>query len=177
MSENPYLANVSIFAGNFAPRSWAFCNGALINIAVNSALFSLIGTTYGGDGENTFALPDLRGRLAVHPNTSMVIGEIAGSENITLTSNNLPIHSHTITSATGAIPASSSVGDNTPVNAVPATPGSNLYGSSADGFGMGHTDTTGNTPIAGGNLPISIVAPYLAMNYVIAVEGIYPSRN
>ena len=177
MFTEPYLANVTIFAGNFAPRSWMFCQGQLLSIAQNTALFALIGTTYGGDGQTTFALPDFRGRIAVHPGNTMILGEMAGTENVTITSNQMPAHNHIITSATPTVPASSAAGGNVPTGALPAKPASDLYSASADGFGMAATDTSGPSPAAGGSMPVPVISPYLAMNYIIAVEGIFPSRN
>ena len=179
MFVDSYLANVTVFAGNFPPRSWAFCNGQLMSIAQNTALFALIGTIYGGDGQTTFALPDLRGRVAVHPDNSTIqLGQVAGTENVTLLNTNMPLHTHTVTSITGGIPANSGTGNtNSPANAVPAQPAKNLYNTSADGFGMAISSLTANVPLAGGNGPVPIISPVLCMNYIIAVEGIFPSRN
>ncbi|WP_276486073.1 phage tail protein [Paraflavitalea pollutisoli] len=177
MFVQPYLANVTIFAGNFAPRGWMYCRGQLLSIAENSALFALIGTIYGGDGQTTFALPNLSSRVAVHPGSSVVLGQVAGTESVTLTSGQLPVHTHTVISFTAPIPAATSSGSNTCANAVPGQPASNVYGASADGFGMAPADLAMNTPIAGGSQPVSLLPPYLAMNYIIAVEGVFPSRN
>lgn len=180
---DPYLANVTIFAGNFAPRSWMFCWGQLLSIAEYDALFSLIGTTYGGDGQTTFALPDLRSRIAVHTGTgagldTIVLGQLAGTENVSLLSNNLPGHTHPVISTTGNMPVSSNAGTlSTPAGNVPALfAGGNLYNTTGTG-NMGATPVNANSGIAGQSLPFSIGAPALALNYIIAVEGIYPSRN
>ena len=181
----PYLANVTIFGGNFAPRGWMFCQGQLLAIANYDALYALIGTTYGGDGQTTFALPDLRSRVAVHPGqgaglSSYVLGEMGGVENVTMLSSNLPSHTHTVLTITGSPGANSSAGttDNAN-NAVPASaaPASNNYNTSDSGITLGVSSSMAVTPIAGGNQPFSVISPYLAMNYVIAVEGIFPSRN
>lgn len=164
---------VKLFAGNFAPRGWELCNGQLLSIAQNTALFSILGTTYGGDGQVTFALPDLRGRVPVGtnqgPGLSYVnLGEMAGMENVTLLQNNMPMHTH-------AVQASNQYagGDH---------PGGNYLGASASGNGF--YDETANTTmahnmigLAGGNQPFDIRNPYLGMNYIICTEGIYPSRS
>ena len=177
MFTEPYLANVTIFAGNFAPRSYMFCQGQLLSISVYTALFSLIGTIYGGDGQTTFALPDLRSRVAVHPSSNLLLGQVGGTESVIMTGNQLPIHTHPLLSFGGGIPASNTAGGNNPVGSIPALPATNIYSSSADGFGMAATDVSSATPVAGGSQPIPIISPYLAMNYIIAVEGIFPSRN
>jgi len=183
MFTDPYLANVTIFAGNFAPLYWAFCNGTQMSIAANTALYSLIGTTYGGDGQTYFNLPDLRGRIAIHqgqgPGLSLyVLGELGGAENVTLLSSNLPSHTHNPATVTGTPAASSNAGNqNIPGGNVPAKVANNLYSDTADGFGMGASAGNATSPIAGSSQPVPTLAPYLAMNYIICVEGIYPSRN
>ena len=176
---DPTMASIMIFAGNFAPLSWAYCNGALLSIAENTALFSLLGTTYGGDGQTTFALPDLRGRIPVGtgggPGLSFVdLGEVSGSEAITLTLNNLPSHSHAMTAAVSVSSGANDGSKNpaellgSPTNAIyaPANAGSGQLGGVAVNIG-----------VAGGSQPFSILQPYLALNYIICTEGIYPSRN
>lgn len=178
----PYLGNVTIFAGNFAPRGWMFCQGQLLSIAAYDALFALLGTTYGGDGQTTFGLPDLRSRAAVHAGqgqglSNYVLGEMGGWESTTLLSINLPVHTHGVTSFTPQQPASTATtGVNIPTNAYPAA-GTALYNTASDGSSMGSYSSLSSTPIAGASQPISIVQPYLAMNFIIAVEGIFPSRN
>lgn len=182
MFVEPYLATITIFAGNFAPRSWMFCQGQLLSIAEYSALFALIGTTYGGDGQVTFGLPDFRSRVGVHQGqgpglSNYTIGEMAGTENVTLLSMNLPAHNHTIVSLPIQQPASTATtGVNEPKGAFPAS-GATIYNASSDGTFMGAYSVNTITAIAGNNSPVSIVQPYLAMNYIIAVEGIFPSRN
>lgn len=179
---DPYLATVTIFAGNFAPRSWMFCNGQLLAISNYSALFALIGTTYGGDGQTTFALPDLRGRRANHqgqgPGLSYYsIGQAAGSESSTLLTVNLPAHNHVVTALTGSPQASTDItGTSTPGNTVVPAAGQMIYGKD-EGYKMGPYTGNTNTIPSGSNQPISLIGPYLAMNYIIAVEGIFPSRN
>ena len=167
MSE-PFIGSIILFAGNFAPRGWAFCNGQLLPIAQNTALFSILGTTYGGNGQTTFALPDLRGRVPLHPGTGpglsqYTLGQSAGAETITLTSSEMPAHTH-------VQPASN--GDQTtnrPNAAVPARGG--VYAGTTDGSALDPTSP------AGGSQPHSNLQPYLAVNYIIALEGIFPSRN
>ena len=184
MFTEPYLGVITVFAGNFAPINYMFCQGQLLQISQYDALYSLIGTTYGGDGQSTFALPDFRGRVAVHqgqgPGISdfYVIGQVGGTENITLTTANLPAHTHGFTALTGNQPVSANGGDQaTPVSNVPAvTTGINSYNSSGTGA-MTPTTNSIATPISGGSQPFNNTSPVLAMNYIIAVEGIYPSRN
>lgn len=183
MFTQPYLAQVSIFAGNFAPRGWAFCQGQLMSISENSALFALIGTTYGGDGQETFALPDLRGRVAIHAGnapgmSTYVLGQMAGTENVTVLAAQLPAHTHPYVSASGNPTANSGPGNvDDPHNAVPAVPGLTMYNTATTSSVMGTTTCTANTPPAGQGLPIPIMSPYLVLNYIIALEGIFPSTN
>jgi microcystin-dependent protein len=164
----PFIAQVMLFAGNFAPRGWAFCNGQILSIAQNTALFSLLGTTYGGNGQTTFALPDLRGRAPVHtgqgPGLSPIdLGQQGGVETVTLNQNQMPQHTHAQPASNGQETT------NRPGNAVPARGG--VYAGSGDGAVMDPTSA------AGGNQPHENRPPYLALNYIIALEGIYPSRN
>lgn len=183
MSSDPYIGNISVFAGNFAPLSWALCNGALMSIAEYTALYSVIGTIYGGDGQSTFALPDLRGRVAIHqgqgPGLSpYYIGQAGGSESVTLNAVSLAPHTHAGALA-GAIGASTAttgnVGD--PTNAFPGTiQNINSYETTGDTT-LNPTFVNGQTPMSGGSQPIPMLSPYLGMNYVIAIEGIFPSRN
>ncbi|MCW3070464.1 MAG: phage tail protein [Bacteroidetes bacterium] len=180
----PYLANITIFAGNFAPRSWMFCQGQLLAIAQYDALFALIGTTYGGDGQTTFALPDMRGRIANNQGqgpglSNYVLGQMSGTENVSLTSAQMPIHNHSQLTFTGNPPALNAAGttDN-PNNAFPAAAtGSSNYASSDSGDALQPSSCVSITTVAGGSQPVNIISPYLAMNYIIAVEGIFPSRN
>jgi len=169
----PLLGSIMLFAGTFAPRGWAFCNGQLLPISQNSALFSIIGTLYGGDGRTTFALPDLRGRAPVGAGqgpglSNYPIGQKTGSEQTVLTTANLPSHTHTLR-------ASSSPGtSNAPGGNVPAVNRDGIlhYGASADAdmnsAGVSNT---------GGNQPINNVQPVLGMHYCIALQGIFPSRS
>jgi microcystin-dependent protein len=184
MFVNPYLANVTIFAGNFAPLSYALCQGQLLAISQNDALFALIGTTYGGDGITTFALPDLRGRKPVHTGqgpglTNIILGEMSGTESVTMTSNQMPAHSHSVLTINVVPTGSSNAGtSNLGTNNYPAPkPSVNSYASAGSGSLLGTSVYNSSTPIAGNSQPIDILSPYLAMNYIIAIEGIFPSRN
>ncbi|HNL39144.1 MAG TPA: tail fiber protein [Saprospiraceae bacterium] len=167
MSE-PYIGEIRMFAGNFAPLGWAFCNGALMPISENEVLFQVIGTTYGGDGQETFALPDLQGRIPVHNGNSYVIGESAGVEYVTLTSQQMPSHTHTF-----------AVSGNT---ASSPNPGNNFVGLSSkiQAFYGDIPNTLMNpnsiTPV-GGNQPHGNFMPYLCINFIISLFGIFPSPN
>lgn len=181
MFVDPYLATITVFGGNFAPLYWAYCDGSLQSIAQNTALFALIGTTYGGDGITTFALPDFRGRYAIHqgqgPGLPMYyIGQMAGTENTTLLSINLPMHNHIAVSVTGQPRGLADAGNAaSPQNAIPADITSR-YALAGDGT-MAPSISIVSSSIAGNNQPVSNMAPYLCMNYIICVEGIFPSRN
>lgn len=164
---SPFLGELRLFGLNFAVRGWALCDGQLLAISSNTALFSLLGTTYGGDGRTTFGLPDLRGRTPVHvgngPGLSDVRwGERGGSENTTLTVANLPSHNHGIRAATG------SQTSNRPTNAYQAA--GNSYSTSPD-TAMASTDNSG------GGQSFEHRQPYLGMYYQIALQGIFPSRS
>ena len=169
----PLIGQIIIFGGNFPPLGWASCNGQLLSIAQNSALFALIGTTYGGDGVNTFALPDLQSRVPISQGQgpglqNYVMGQTGGLETVTLTINQIPAHAHTLACNTA-------VGNTTdPTNNYwAAQPALVQYAPPAS------TVLMKNTAIAssGGGLPHSNIIPYQAINYVIAVEGVFPSRN
>ncbi|MGD0959430.1 MAG: tail fiber protein [Methylomonas sp.] len=169
----PFLGEIRIFAGNFAPTGWFLCQGQLLPINQYAALFSLLGTTYGGNGTNNFALPDLRGRVVVGMGngaglTPRVEGEISGAENNTLLASQLPAHSHALvgTSATGAT-------DN-PANALLASgSGTPIYNSSSGPVSLA-ANSIGAT---GGGQAVNNMQPYLVINYIIAFQGIFPSRN
>jgi microcystin-dependent protein len=160
----PFIGEVKMVAFTFPPKGWAFCNGQLLAIAQNQALFSILGTTYGGNGQTTFALPNLQGRVPLHMGNGFTEGQVGGAENVTLT-NNQAGHGH-------AVKATATATTNTAAGNFPATAGSNIYG--------GSPDTTMNASIvgpAGGSQPHSNLQPYLVVNYVIALTGIFPSRN
>lgn len=178
MFTQPYLATITVFAGNFAPRGWAYCDGSLLSISENSALFSLIGTTYGGDGEVTFALPNLQSRIAVHPGNGQVIGLMNGMESVVMTTQSMASHNHIATSFAGAPPASNVAGGlNTPIGNVPGQASTNMYNASADGLGLSPSSSQTATVPSGNNQPIETLQPYTAMSYIIATEGIYPTQG
>jgi microcystin-dependent protein len=174
MSE-PFLGEIRLVAFNFAPRGWALCNGQLLSIAQNTALFALLGTNYGGNGVNTFALPNLQSRFAMHAGdgsgglSPRVIGEVGGEEDVTLNSEQMPQHNHLVGAADAAGTTTS------PNGAVLAKARKTLrYGAAPDGNTF-MNETMVNT--AGGSQPHDNMPPFLVMNYVIALEGIFPSRN
>jgi len=165
MSE-PFLGEIRCFAFNFAPLGWAMCNGDTMSIAQNTALFSLLGTTYGGNGQSTFALPDLRGRVGMHLGqgpglTNRNEGESAGEEIHTLLTTEIPAHTHGIAAAAAQT-------TNRPAGAVAARGG--VYASAGDGTQMQPTGQSG------GSQPHNNLQPYLVLNYCIALQGIFPSR-
>ena len=164
----PFVGEVRLFAGNFPPVNWAFCDGQLLSIAENQVLFALIGTTYGGDGQVTYALPDLRGRVPVHQASGYVMGQDGGSESVTLSPAHMPAHSHAMMAST--TPASASHG---PADVLGSSTAMNLYGSGTPNMAM---DPNAITP-AGGNQPHDNMPPFVAMNYIIALFGIFPSQN
>lgn len=178
----PLIGQIMMFAGNFAPRGWAFCEGQLLPISSNSALFSILGTTYGGDGRTTFALPDLRGRAPIQaghgPGLSPVqLGEKAGAEEVTLTVSNMPNHSHSLNASNAAGTSSNPAGNYPAVSQFQADRTSpvtqvNSYGNTPNAP-MG-AQAVGNS---GGSTPFKNRNPYLGVNYIIALVGIFPSRN
>lgn len=174
MSE-PFIAEIRIFAGNFAPRSWAFCNGQLLPIAQNTALFSLIGTTYGGDGRTTTALPNMEGRAPMHPGrgpglTSRRLGERGGTETVTLSEAQLPNHNHTLRAAGNTVGTTGTPTTNT-AYAIPLGP-SAFHGGTPD-VDMAFEALPG----AGATNAHNNMQPYLTMNFIIALQGLYPSRG
>lgn len=171
---DPFIAEIKIFAGNFAPRGWAFCDGQLLQISQNTALFSLVGTTYGGDGRTTFGLPDIQGRLVMGPGsgpglTPRLLGERAGAETATLGASQLPSHTHP---AVGAHPVPAD-DDDPQGKALAATPGANVYGAPASLVDMASDSLT----TTGGTDAHSNMQPYLALHYIIALVGLFPSRS
>lgn len=179
----PMIGEVRIFAGNFAPRSWALCEGQLLPISQNSALFSILGTTYGGDGRTTFALPDLRGRVAIGPGrgpglTDRRLGERSGQETHVLTTLEMPSHNHnasvTVSVGTNTDSAGSNEGSGNTLGA-----GANIYNSTAPEAGedLGGVSATGQVLNNGGSQAHNNMQPYLAVNYIIALQGVFPSRS
>lgn len=164
----PYVGEIRIFAGNFAPSGWMFCEGQLLPISENETLFNLIGTTYGGDGQSTFALPDLRGRIPVHQGNNYVLAETGGVEEVTLTTSQIPAHSHPLTgTATNASTGSTAGG--VPANMVEVT--TFAYGTDAPSTNM-HPQMLAS---AGGSQPHTNFQPYLCLSYIISLFGIFPS--
>lgn len=173
MSE-PFIAEIRIFAGNFAPRGWAFCNGQLLPISQNTALFSLIGTTYGGDGRTTTALPNLQGRAPMHPGrgpglTERRLGQIGGVETVTLTEAQMPAHGQSIQGTSD--PAQDD--DPGPGKSLARSEGADVYGAPQNLVPMA-AQTLGS---AGGGQQHNNMQPYLAINFIIALVGLYPSRS
>ena len=173
MSE-PFIAEIKIFAGNFAPRGWAFCDSQLLQIAQNTALFSLVGTTYGGDGRTTFGLPDLRGRAPMHPGngpglSNRRLGQRGGAETATLIDTQMPSHSHDVQAINS--PASLFTPGNT--THLARSVGANAYDESPDA--TLHTDAL--EPLAGGGQSHNNLQPFLTLFFIIALTGIFPSRN
>jgi microcystin-dependent protein len=166
---DPYISEIRLFPWNWAPKMWALCNGHLLSIAQNQALFALLGTTYGGDGVQTFALPDLRSRTAIHFGNGYTLGEMSGSENVTLLISNLPAHNHSFEGSSSAGTSFQAgaglLGTNSSNN--------NFYGSPAP---LQPLNPASIGP-AGGTQGHNNLQPYLAMNYSIAIYGVFPSRN
>jgi len=165
MSE-PFLGEIKIISWNFPPKGWAFCNGTLLPINQNQALFSILGTTYGGDGRQTFGLPNLQGRSPIHVGNGIVLGELGGETTHTLNISELPAHNH--------VP----VGSSSPASA--GTPTNNLWASQTSN----PFDSTVNTAMnpacvlpTGGSQPHENMPPYLVLNFIIALQGIFPSPN
>jgi microcystin-dependent protein len=163
----PFLGEVRMFAGNFAPQGWAFCNGQTLAITQNSALFTLIGTTYGGDGVTTFNLPNLGSRIPYGGDGTRPIGTSAGEESVTLTTQQIPAHSHPVGASDNAASQTSPAGN------VPATWGDTPYSNGPSNTSM---DSTG-VASTGGNQPHENRPPFLALTFIIALEGIFPSQT
>ncbi len=178
------IGEIRMFAGNFAPRSWAFCQGQILSIAQNTALFSILGTTYGGNGQTTFGLPDFQGRTSVGVGTgaglsNITLGEKAGSPTVTLSTLNMPAHNHALTGTVKMQGNNDTGGLNTdPTNRYLA--GASIYTNLNDSLVAMNPAAITNTlqvGINGGSQPFSIMPPYLGMNYIICLFGIFPSRD
>jgi microcystin-dependent protein len=179
MAQDPFIGSIFIFAGNFAPNGYQLCQGQLMSISQNAALFSILGTTYGGDGVQTFGLPDLRGRAPIGQGNGpglngVVLGQLAGTQSVSILTSNLPAHNHLVSVSTGL--------------GAQASPQNGFIAAVVDSTGAGGAsfNTTANPPatlaptsvgLTGSNLPLSIQNPYLGINYIIAINGIYPSRS
>jgi microcystin-dependent protein len=162
----PYVGEIRMFAGNFAPAGWMFCEGQLLPISENETLFQLIGTTYGGDGESTFALPDLRGRIPIHQGNNFILAETGGAEEITLTVNQIAAHSHPL------LPTTNVANQSSPLNNVLA------QSTTADLY-IEDTPNVNLAPISigavGGSQPHTNFQPYLCVDFIISLFGIFPS--
>jgi len=173
---NPFVAEIRIFPFNFAPRGWAMCNGQLLPISQNTALFSLLGTNFGGDGKSTFGLPNLQGSVAMHTDQfsgggHYPIGETGGEQTVTLLLSELPNHTHTMNAQALALDTKTP----DPTNAVPgvASGQTNYSTTSSPSAQMNPTMVS----VAGSSLPHNNMQPYLTLNYCIALQGVYPARN
>jgi microcystin-dependent protein len=171
------IGEIRLFAGNFAPKNWSFCNGSILSIASNTALFSILGTTYGGNGTTNFALPNLQGRIPVGTGqgpglSNYQLGQVSGVESTTLTQGNLPAHTHAMmATADGAatnVVAGASLASNPRGGTMP-----NIYEAGA----ANQTPMGSLTGPAGGSQPVSVVQPVLALEYIVCLYGIFPSRN
>ena len=167
----PFIGEIVLFGGNFAPKGWSLCNGQLLSIEVNAALYSILGTNFGGDGISTFGLPDLRGRVAVHPGAGVglskrTLGESGGSESIVLNIEQMPEHDHVV-STTASFPIEFEV-----TGQDFSASGNNI---------LTHSESNGSRPFysakTGGGLPHNNMQPFQCVNYIIALQGIYPART
>jgi len=168
---DPYIGEIRMVGFNFAPVNWALCNGQILAIAQYDALFNLIGTTYGGDGQTTFALPNLQSRIPFHQGTSsqatMVLGQLSGSETVTLTTGQIPAHSHLLNASSGAGTQAS------PANGVWAQSSLEEFSTEA----LAHTMDPSTIAPTGGSQPHDNMPPFLVINFIISLYGIYPSQN
>jgi microcystin-dependent protein len=162
----PYVGEIRMFAGNFAPAGWMFCEGQLLPISENETLFQLIGTTYGGDGESTFALPDLRGRLPIHQGNSFMLAQNGGAEEVTLTIQQIPAHSHALLASTS--PGTQNAPSN---NVTAASPSVTLYTGDVTDSNM----ASSAVGVTGGSQPHTNFQPYLCIDFIISLFGIFPS--
>lgn len=189
--DSPFLSMILLWACNFAPNGWAFCQGQLLSISQNAALFSLLGTTYGGNGQTTFGLPDFRGRIPVGAGQgpglgNYLIGQISGTENVTLTINQMPLHTHPVSLSVSVSVSNAAASNSTPAaNNSLAAMNDPDSGDAINSYGTGTPNTpintgataSGNTGAAGGSQPHSNMQPYLVVNYIIALQGIFPTRG
>jgi len=174
------IGEIRLFAGDFAPRNWSFCQGQLLAIQTNQALFSILGTAYGGNGITNFGLPDFQGRVPVGAGQFLPVGGVTGSETTQLNLQNLPVHTHT---ASGTVHLGAKTGKGIPID-TPAsnfysgqnTTAPNIYGSTTDKV-MGSSSATITVNAAGQGQPFSTMAPFLCLNYIICLYGIFPDRN
>jgi microcystin-dependent protein len=167
LNSGPYVGEIRMFGGNFAPVGWKFCDGQLLPISENETLFQLIGTTYGGDGQEDFALPDLRGRIPVHQGNGMVLAQTGGVESVTLTAQQLPVHTHPFV---GSLNQGGTT--NAPTNVVAQVPGGNVYIED-----QASVPLSPQLPLAGGSQPHENLQPYLCINFIISLFGVFPSQT
>ena len=184
MSTEPFIGEVKIFGFNFAPRGYSLCEGQILSIAQNTALFSLLGTTYGGNGQTTFALPDLRGRAVIGQGqgpglSDYSMGEVLGTQTTTLLTSNMPAHVHSGIGLNVQVPVSTGPGeDSSPVGNYLAVAPNDFYAAApTGGQHLGQVQVGGTTAITGSGIPFNNMQPILTMNYSIAMVGIFPSRN
>ncbi len=164
----PYIGEIRMFAGNFAPAGWMFCDGSITSIAENETLFILIGTTYGGDGQSTFAVPDLRGRVPIHQGNGFSLSQTGGSESVTLTTQQIPSHTHPMVAGTGT--ANSASPSNNFLNSSPQV---TMFFTDPPSVNMNANAIAG----IGGNQPHENMQPYLTVSFIISLYGIFPSQN
>jgi microcystin-dependent protein len=164
----PYVGEIRMFAGNFAPAGWEFCAGQLVPISEYDALFTLIGTTYGGDGQSTFALPDLRGRIPIHQGNNFVLGEVGGAEEVTLTQQQIPAHTHPLRASTSVGTAANPLG-----GVLAASGSSNVYRPGPTAVALSNQTVA---PV-GGSQPHTNLQPYLCIEFIISMFGIFPQPN
>ena len=173
-----FIGEIRMFAGNFPPAGWMLCDGSLLPISQYDVLFNILGTTYGGDGQTTFALPDLRGRMPIHGGNgsgmTLTVGQTLGQEQVTLTASQMPAHTHTV-----AFPADSTVGSTyQPGGKLPSRNAAGIPSySSGSNATMNSAVTVGATGGTGGGQPVPIMPPFLCINFIIQVTGVFPTQN
>jgi len=173
MSE-PFLSEIKIMSFNFPPKGWALCNGQFLPINQNQALFALLGTTYGGNGQTTFALPNLRGRIPIHMGSGHTLGEMAGSSAVTVNIQQMPAHNHFLTGSTRSDRTIPNTNVTDPTNALFADTQALIYNAASDNFTTLLPSVIGNF---GGSQPHENRQPFLVLNFCIALQGIFPSQN
>jgi len=164
----PFVGELRMFAGNFAPAGWMFCAGQLLPISENETLFQLIGTTYGGDGQSTFALPDLRGRLPIHQGNGFILAETGGVESVTLTVNQIPVHSHALIGSSGV-----ANDPNPEAHVVAESSAVSMYSSASPGSPMAAQAISS----IGGSQPHTNMQPYLGLSFIISLFGLFPQPS
>ncbi len=176
---SPFVGEIRMFGGNFAPAGWALCQGQLIPISENETLFNLIGTTYGGDGQETFALPNLSSRIPIHVGSGFVLGQIAGEESVTLTTNQIPSHSHAVRTATAgqgggtANPGGNVLADETGATVNPQPHTYAAYVNNANQRAL----APNSVQLAGGSQPHDNMVPFVVINFIISLFGVFPSQS